>query len=60
MIGIAIPNACETSTTTEGYDICYQCDEGFEDVGGDQPCTICIEDGTWTGVTISCKLLNLY
>ena len=52
-----IPNAYTKNTTTGGYDVCYECLAGFENVGGDESCSSCTINGTWTDTTIKCKQL---
>ena len=51
-----IANAVIANITTPGYDVCYECTNGFVNVGGDIFCSACMPDGTWTAVTLLCKL----
>ena len=51
-----IANTAVASVTTPGYDVCYECENGFVNVGGDILCSSCMPDGSWTAVNLFCKL----
>ena len=57
-----LPPALPYSTTlgniyTIGSKVCYQCQHGSKNVGGNIRCATCTETGNWSAVDIQCETL---